>query len=264
MPPLWPHAPLWPFDPEVKRQVLQQLGPLNQGGLAEFMTHNYVQQRTLDARWAHMLHLKDEEEDSPAQPAVHWSERILKQSGWVLQDHLLASFGDGNITAEEFVSQCARSVGSGMDLAPEYTKPTETIRRRCGFCKAKCISECMCGEPYCSRDCQRKDWKEHRRLCETVFDNNQLAWPLTQIEFAKIHNADMARALGQGPTSRAECRIEDNTCAKCGTRLTKAKRCAKCKAVCYCSKECQTLHWKLHKKRCATLANAQHAVPVDV
>ena len=55
-----------------------------------------------------MLHLKDEEEDSPAQPAVHWSERILKQSGWVLQDHLLASFGDGNITAEEFVSQCAR------------------------------------------------------------------------------------------------------------------------------------------------------------
>ena len=52
MPPLWPHAPLWPFDPEVKRQVLQQLGPLNQGGLAEFMTHNYVQQRTLDARWS--------------------------------------------------------------------------------------------------------------------------------------------------------------------------------------------------------------------
>ncbi|KAF9285292.1 hypothetical protein BGZ68_003981 [Mortierella alpina] len=33
----------------------------------------------------------------------------------------------------------------------------------------------------------------------------------------------------------------------------KLKRCAKCKSALYCSRECQTSHWKVHKKVCATL-----------
>jgi MYND finger len=38
-------------------------------------------------------------------------------------------------------------------------------------------------------------------------------------------------------------------CAHC-LREAAAKKCARCKAVRYCSKECQTAAWKAHKKEC--------------
>ncbi|CAO3565365.1 unnamed protein product [Mortierella alpina] len=34
----------------------------------------------------------------------------------------------------------------------------------------------------------------------------------------------------------------------------KLKRCAKCKSAFYCSRDCQTSHWKVHKKACAALS----------
>ena len=37
------------------------------------------------------------------------------------------------------------------------------------------------------------------------------------------------------------------TCSKAGTALLK---CATCKVVYYCSKECQQLHWSAHKRHC--------------
>uniref|UniRef100_A0A7S3H3C9 MYND-type domain-containing protein n=1 Tax=Spumella elongata TaxID=89044 RepID=A0A7S3H3C9_9STRA len=42
-------------------------------------------------------------------------------------------------------------------------------------------------------------------------------------------------------------------CAKCAAEEpmdTKFKSCSKCKNVCYCSRECQTAHWKEHKSIC--------------
>lgn len=34
--------------------------------------------------------------------------------------------------------------------------------------------------------------------------------------------------------------------------LTKFAKCSVCKQVAYCSKECQTVHWKVHKKHCSS------------
>lgn len=41
-------------------------------------------------------------------------------------------------------------------------------------------------------------------------------------------------------------------CAGCGKRAegTSYKWCERCKLECYCSKECQASHWKVHKKAC--------------
>lgn len=39
-------------------------------------------------------------------------------------------------------------------------------------------------------------------------------------------------------------------CVTCGEEKA-TKKCSKCKAVQYCDRECQRLHWFLHKKECA-------------
>ncbi|KAF9947081.1 hypothetical protein BGZ72_010888 [Mortierella alpina] len=52
-------------------------------------------------------------------------------------------------------------------------------------------------------------------------------------------------------------------CAKSETASgSKLKRCAKCKSAFYCSRECQTAHWKVHKKVCATLGASTMGQPV--
>lgn len=43
-------------------------------------------------------------------------------------------------------------------------------------------------------------------------------------------------------------------CAVCGNPGT--KKCSQCKAVFYCSTECQRKHWPEHKKTCATYTRA--------
>ena len=41
-------------------------------------------------------------------------------------------------------------------------------------------------------------------------------------------------------------------CVTCGEEKA-TKKCSKCKAVQYCDRECQRLHWFIHKKSCARL-----------
>nr|CAG4640861.1 EOG090X06BA [Eulimnadia texana] len=46
---------------------------------------------------------------------------------------------------------------------------------------------------------------------------------------------------------------EEQVCGTCGQEKA-PKKCSKCKMVQYCDKECQRLHWPLHKKECDSLA----------
>jgi len=43
-----------------------------------------------------------------------------------------------------------------------------------------------------------------------------------------------------------------SSCARCGVAGPVLKACARCKAVVYCSRECQAAHWKAgHKGSCS-------------
>lgn len=51
-------------------------------------------------------------------------------------------------------------------------------------------------------------------------------------------------------------------CAACGRRALSVRKCAACRAVSYCSTECQRRHWKApggHRRECAALAASRNA-----
>ncbi|EME80475.1 uncharacterized protein MYCFIDRAFT_156218 [Pseudocercospora fijiensis CIRAD86] len=48
-------------------------------------------------------------------------------------------------------------------------------------------------------------------------------------------------------------------CARCSKTGGPLKKCAKCRSILYCDRECQTLHWKMHKKECSRLASSNTA-----
>ncbi|XP_034244556.1 ankyrin repeat and MYND domain-containing protein 2 [Thrips palmi] len=50
-----------------------------------------------------------------------------------------------------------------------------------------------------------------------------------------------------------------SACSTCGEEKA-PKKCSKCKAVQYCDRECQRLHWFLHKKACARLGSTNVSV----
>lgn len=49
-------------------------------------------------------------------------------------------------------------------------------------------------------------------------------------------------------------------CHACGDEKP-AKKCSKCKSVQYCDRECQRLHWFMHKKSCARLSTGETDKP---
>ena len=44
----------------------------------------------------------------------------------------------------------------------------------------------------------------------------------------------------------------EKRCSQCNCRIVKNRRCSGCYSVSYCSRECQNLHWRDHKKDCKT------------
>ncbi|KAF9178119.1 hypothetical protein BGZ51_008097 [Haplosporangium sp. Z 767] len=57
------------------------------------------------------------------------------------------------------------------------------------------------------------------------------------------------------------------SCSHCGKTRSESespfKRCAKCRSIVYCTRECQKNDWKVHKKVCASLAATSSTVPAD-
>ncbi|KAG1782373.1 hypothetical protein EV702DRAFT_378204 [Suillus placidus] len=49
-------------------------------------------------------------------------------------------------------------------------------------------------------------------------------------------------------------------CTQCQMSLEKPLKCAKCKSVWYCSKECQKKHWPTHKSRCHEVERSSGAL----
>lgn len=53
-------------------------------------------------------------------------------------------------------------------------------------------------------------------------------------------------------------------CNTCGDENPDKKKCSKCKQVQYCDRECQRLHWQIHKKECGRLSTAPITATTNV
>lgn len=93
----------------------------------------------------------------------------------------------------------------------------------------------------------------------TVF--RQMVASLAQPDSPQALSVISAAINGQrgfADTSNAHC----CTCGEEGA----SKKCSKCKTVQYCDRECQRLHWFMHKKACARLSQTSsktHPVPTS-
>ena len=90
------------------------------------------------------------------------------------------------------------------------------------FTLKKC-AQCM-NVSYCSKDCQKNNWKVHRQNCRKTTSSTPKNRPI--VGFFSPH------------------------CSFCGKESKNVKKCTRCRKVQYCDKDCQGKHWNKHKIDC--------------
>ena len=112
---------------------------------------------------------------------------------------------------------------------------------------------------YCSKTCQKSDWKNHKALCKVLsslrgsgphlFHNDPAAQP-------RVSQA-LAASLGRELTQyESDCLTHARICLVCHSAdQTKLHNCPHCQCVAYCSQDCQDEDESLHQTVCEDLAH---------
>ncbi|PRW45639.1 hypothetical protein C2E21_5733 [Chlorella sorokiniana] len=98
------------------------------------------------------------------------------------------------------------------------------------------------------------------------FLGGQLADVKQLLQMAAVLNPDAdqqpALPLPEGLAGTLSCDTPLPECSGCGQQSFQLKKCSRCKAAAYCSRDCQVKHWREgHKQECARLAAATGAQP---
>jgi hypothetical protein len=168
------------------------------------VTSNYLHQRATDRSYRHLCYLVRQYDPNVKKTVDEWAKLLLPAAGW---KDTGSALGDRKrrVNANDFVMLYK----DRMELGPSYTPPATPIPTVCDECKQPCISECICGELFCSRTCLKNAWPGHRSMCELVVENNKFALMMTQIEMSeKLSPVEMLVAMGDEATVKAAAREE--------------------------------------------------------
>lgn len=69
----------------------------------------------------------------------------------------------------DFVEFMNAYASQGMDVVKDYEEKPQPHTPKCEKCGKDADMKCtQCGERYCSRECQRKAWPAHKKVCKKV------------------------------------------------------------------------------------------------
>ncbi|GAB4816195.1 hypothetical protein N2152v2_003241 [Parachlorella kessleri] len=109
------------------------------------------------------------------------------------------------------------------------------------------------------------------RLARESLQHIQSLLPTTLIRMTKLElkkaEASCAPLTGKkAPNPSAEAAVDEATqqqCASCQRTASCLKLCSGCRAVAYCSVECQRQHWRQHKPGCMAVRESKAAAPME-
>ncbi|GMH54594.1 hypothetical protein TrRE_jg13200 [Triparma retinervis] len=270
VPPLFPHPPRWPNDSSLKHSIWNVFcGGKKPSSMLYGMVlgpdiANYTNQRSMDNSWRLFLQACRGVGEDMQMNSKKMIEELLTPSGWEVDPSLVP---DGDMSVKQFQMEIVSAMQTGrLHLTPS-NEPSRQAKGLCEVCKTPCLSECICGENFCSRACLKKGWKTHQNICDTVIENNSIACSFTHLEFLlpkfgsgcspnQVHGfLPWTGGLLDGEALDRVTKEQKQVCSDCGKVATKKLlKCGGCLATRYCNRDCQMRHWKFgHKKECKKL-----------
>ena len=101
---------------------------------------------------------------------------------------------------------------------------SNTLLKNCSICKKNC---------YCSKRCQKIDWKSrHKEACTLLVQGEEAQQLPTSQSNQLFIEKNKQKYLG----------LEE--CSNCGGHEFPLSNCSRCTISAYCGKACQKQHWK--------------------
>lgn len=115
----------------------------------------------------------------------------------------------------------------------------------CGGGSPETLLKCArCHETrYCSRDCQKKDWRVHKKKCKKATMSHNQAY--------KKKLRKKAKAVRENPHPRKV--LNPHECWHCEKQLSDIIICEHCKIARYCSENCQNADLQRHGRLCVKI-----------
>eukprot|EP00746_Dinoflagellata_sp_MGD_P165767 gnl/MRDRNA2_/MRDRNA2_95236_c0_seq1.p1 gnl/MRDRNA2_/MRDRNA2_95236_c0~~gnl/MRDRNA2_/MRDRNA2_95236_c0_seq1.p1 ORF type:complete len:396 (+),score=107.34 gnl/MRDRNA2_/MRDRNA2_95236_c0_seq1:53-1240(+) len=153
---------------------------------------------------------------------------------------------------------------------------TDASSSPCANCSQPCEKPLRCGickvQTYCSAQCQKEDWRFHKRNCKKPEESKPAKDPGIDLmksgeseasknleeEMSKLDPAmraqmeSMMKGMLGGDSDKKEEKPEvpKVMCRNCSGECIKILKCGVCKDATYCSAQCQKEDWKFHKRIC--------------
>ena len=170
----------------------------------------------------------------------------------------LVTSGQGSATSGQETSSSGEAA-AGSDAILHSSKG------RCAHCGKACkqMKKCAaCGAVrYCSRDCQKRHWKQHKPSCTVTTGEKQSSKNVKKTEGKDGEKTKKGTSKKKEEEEKEVEKEKDvvsfqpkaaniSKCSNCGKQSSRLKRC-QCFTVAYCDSLCQRCDWPIHKLTCS-------------